>query len=111
MMLSYCAGLRACEIASLRISDVIGSDGEAKHTILLERWQTKGTQRQQDRQGPLRIPVHALDDELSPLQPNFHFSLPKKQRLSGGTNLAEGRVPTHLQVDVIVQGVCENHSN
>ena len=46
-MLSYCAGLRACEIASLRISDVIGSDGEAKHTILLERWQTKGTQRQQ----------------------------------------------------------------
>ncbi len=46
-MLSYCAGLRACEIASLRIGDVIGSDGEAKHTILLERWQTKGTQRQQ----------------------------------------------------------------
>ena len=47
VMLSYCAGLRACEIASLRIGDVIGSDGEAKHTILLERWQTKGTQRQQ----------------------------------------------------------------
>ena len=46
-MLSYCAGLRACEIASLRIGDVIGSDGEAMHTILLERWQTKGTQRQQ----------------------------------------------------------------
>jgi integrase/recombinase XerD len=47
VMLSYRAGLRACEIASLRIGDVIGSDGEAKHTILLERWQTKGTQRQQ----------------------------------------------------------------
>ena len=47
VMLSYCAGLRACEIASLRIGDVIGSDGEARHTILLERWQTKGTQRQQ----------------------------------------------------------------
>ena len=47
VMLSYCAGLRACEIANLRIGDVIGSDGEAKHTILLERWQTKGTHRQQ----------------------------------------------------------------
>mgnify|MGYP006084904967 FL=1 len=47
VMLSYCAGLRACEISSLRIGDVIGSDGEAMHTILLERWQTKGTQRQQ----------------------------------------------------------------
>ena len=47
VMLSYCAGLRACEIASLRIGDVMGSDGEAKHTILLERWQTKGNERQQ----------------------------------------------------------------
>ena len=47
VMLSYCAGLRACEIASLRIGDVIGSDGEAKHTVLLECWQTKGKQRQQ----------------------------------------------------------------
>ena len=47
VMLSYRAGLRACEIASLRVGDVIGSDGEAKHTILLERWQTKGTHRQQ----------------------------------------------------------------
>ena len=46
VMLSYCAGLRACEIASLRISELLESDGEAKHTILLERWQTKGTQRQ-----------------------------------------------------------------
>jgi integrase/recombinase XerD len=47
VMLSYYAGLRACEIASLRIGDVIGSDGDAKHTILLERWQTKGNERQQ----------------------------------------------------------------
>ena len=47
MMLSYCAGLRACEIASLRIRDVIGSDGEAMQTILLECWQTKGSERQQ----------------------------------------------------------------
>jgi integrase/recombinase XerD len=47
VMLSYCAGLRACEIANLRIGDVIGSDGEAKGTIVLESWQTKGAQRQQ----------------------------------------------------------------
>ncbi|MDZ7643238.1 MAG: tyrosine-type recombinase/integrase [Woeseiaceae bacterium] len=47
VMLSYCAGLRACEIASLRINDVMGSDGEAKHTILLERRQTKGKQREE----------------------------------------------------------------
>lgn len=46
-MLSYGAGLRACEIASLRICDVIGSDGNATDTILLESWQTKGSQRQQ----------------------------------------------------------------
>ena len=45
VMLSCCAELRACEISSLRIGDVIGSDGEAMHTILLERRQTKGTQR------------------------------------------------------------------
>jgi len=47
VMLSYCAGLRACEIGSLRIGDVIGGNGSAKHTILLERWQTKGNERQQ----------------------------------------------------------------
>ena len=47
VMLSYYAGLRACEIASLRISDVMGTDGVAKQTILLEGWQTKGSQRQQ----------------------------------------------------------------
>lgn len=46
VMLSYYAGLRACEIASLRIGDVIGTDGKAKETILLEQWQTKGSQRQ-----------------------------------------------------------------
>ena len=47
VMLSYYAGLRACEIASLRIGDVIGSDGSAKQTILLDSWQTKGRQRQE----------------------------------------------------------------
>lgn len=47
VMLSYYAGLRACEIASLRVGDVMGADGTALATVLLERWQTKGQQRQQ----------------------------------------------------------------
>lgn len=46
-MLSYGAGLRACEIASLRICDVIDSNGNARANILLESWQTKGSKRQQ----------------------------------------------------------------
>ena len=47
VMLSYYAGLRACEIASLRVGDVMGTDGTVKANVLLERWQTKGKQRQQ----------------------------------------------------------------
>lgn len=47
VMLSYYAGLRACEIASLRVADVMGADGAARANVLLERWQTKGKQRQQ----------------------------------------------------------------
>ena len=47
VMLSYRAGLRACEIASLRICDVIDSNGGARGTVLLESWQTKGGKRQQ----------------------------------------------------------------
>jgi len=46
VMLSYYAGLRSCEIASLRICDVLGEDGEVKDAILLSAWQTKGTERQ-----------------------------------------------------------------
>lgn len=46
-MLSYGAGLRACEIASLRICDVIDSNGDARANVLLESWQTKGSKRQQ----------------------------------------------------------------
>lgn len=47
VLLSYCAGLRACEIASLRIGDVMSTNGEAKATIVLQHWQTKGKQRQE----------------------------------------------------------------
>jgi integrase/recombinase XerD len=47
VLLSYSAGLRACEIACLRVGDVIGSDGEAKATVVLQQWQTKGKHRQE----------------------------------------------------------------
>lgn len=45
--MSYWAGLRACEIGALRISDVIDSQGKARSIVLLEQWQTKGSHRQQ----------------------------------------------------------------
>lgn len=47
VLLSYWAGLRACEIAALRISDVVDNRGQAKAIVLLEQWQTKGSHRQQ----------------------------------------------------------------
>lgn len=47
LLLSYYAALRACEIASLRVSDVVDGAGAARDTILLENWQTKGNKRQQ----------------------------------------------------------------
>lgn len=46
VLLSYYAALRACEIASLRVLDVVDSSGEVRGEILLESWQTKGSQRQ-----------------------------------------------------------------
>ena len=49
VLLSYLAGLRACEIASLRIGDVMSVQTdkvEAKSEIVLRSWQTKGKQAQ-----------------------------------------------------------------
>ena len=40
--LSFYAGLRACEIAALRIGDVFESNGEPRDTIYLSAAQTKG---------------------------------------------------------------------
>jgi len=42
--LSFYAGLRACEIAALRVCDVINSDGKVKDTIYLSAAQTKGSE-------------------------------------------------------------------
>jgi len=42
MVLSYYAGLRACEICSLTVSDVIDGEGEVKEQVLLKSHQTKG---------------------------------------------------------------------
>jgi len=41
--LSFYAGLRACEIAALRISDVFDSSGAVRDTIWLNSAQTKGS--------------------------------------------------------------------
>lgn len=42
--LSFYAGLRACEIAALRICDVFDGDGAARDTIQLSAAQTKGSE-------------------------------------------------------------------
>jgi len=44
--LSFYAGLRACEIASLRICDVIEDNRTVKSEIVLEAQMTKGSERQ-----------------------------------------------------------------
>ncbi len=49
VLLSYLAGLRACEIASLRVSDVMSFQNdiwEAKSEVVLRSWQTKGSKAQ-----------------------------------------------------------------
>ncbi|RYH06236.1 site-specific integrase [Tropicimonas sp. IMCC6043] len=40
--LSFFAGLRACEIAALKVGDVYGADGQVRDTIFLTAGQTKG---------------------------------------------------------------------
>lgn len=47
VLFSFLAGLRACEIASLKIRDVIAESGEVKDTIYLKSFQTKGSSDQQ----------------------------------------------------------------
>jgi integrase/recombinase XerD len=42
--LSFCAGLRACEIASVLVGDVYGLDGTVRDTIVLQSSQTKGSE-------------------------------------------------------------------
>jgi integrase/recombinase XerD len=46
VFLSFYAGWRACEIASLRLHDVIGDDRKVKSQIVLEKHMTKGNERQ-----------------------------------------------------------------
>ena len=43
MALSFYAGLRACEIAALRVGDVFDEAGGVKDTIYLSSAQTKGS--------------------------------------------------------------------
>ena len=46
LYLSFYAGLRACEIAALRLHDVIDDDRQIKSQIVLEKHMTKGNERQ-----------------------------------------------------------------
>lgn len=46
LALSYGAGMRACEIAALRVGDVVSADGSIVDAVYLESHQTKGSQRQ-----------------------------------------------------------------
>jgi integrase/recombinase XerD len=46
VLLSFYAGMRSCEISSLRIGDVVDEEGNAKDTLDLNSWQTKGSERQ-----------------------------------------------------------------
>ena len=43
IILSYYVGLRACEIASLRVGDVLDGEGNIKDTVLLTKDMTKGS--------------------------------------------------------------------
>ena len=46
VLFSYLAGLRACEIAALRICDVVDTHGQAKSEAYLSATQTKGNKAQ-----------------------------------------------------------------
>ena len=43
IILSYYVGLRACEIASLKVGDVVDGEGNIKDTVLLTKDMTKGS--------------------------------------------------------------------
>jgi len=46
IFLSYLAGLRACEIAALRVGDVLSRSDDIKPEVYLRDWQTKGQHAQ-----------------------------------------------------------------
>ena len=46
VFLSFYAGLRACEIASLRLHDVVNDENKVKTQLVLEKYMTKGNERQ-----------------------------------------------------------------
>ena len=46
LALSYGAGMRACEIAALRVGDLASADGSIVDAVYLSASQTKGSQRQ-----------------------------------------------------------------
>jgi integrase/recombinase XerD len=72
--LSFYARLRACEIASLRICDVVDGNNAVKPEILLEAQQTKGSERQRVMlskvlQNELQRFIHAYSAAKTPDMP------------------------------------------
>lgn len=45
LCLAHWSGMRACELASLRLCDVRNEDGTIKDEVVLAAWQTKGSKR------------------------------------------------------------------
>lgn len=45
VQMSYWAGARACELAGLRVGDVLEADGSVTDVVTLQGWQTKGSNR------------------------------------------------------------------
>lgn len=46
VLLSFLSGLRACEIAKLRVKDVLSAESDIKEIVYLKKWQTKGRNAQ-----------------------------------------------------------------
>lgn len=46
VLLSFLSGLRACEIAQIRVKDVLSAESGIKEIVYLEKWQTKGRNTQ-----------------------------------------------------------------
>jgi integrase/recombinase XerD len=87
VLLSYLAGLRACEIASLKIADVMSVQTdkiEVNTEIVLRSWQTKGNKTQTVVLGTqLRNELASYLDSLSESQRNPNAPLIQSQKGSG----------------------------
>ena len=84
---SFGAGLRACEIAAITVSDVLDSEGNVKSSALLKAHQTKG------RKAHTIFLSEAVQDEIkkyldkySQLKTSQHETLIRSQKLGAFTS-------------------------